>query len=230
MMPLPCAQLQALCFDRSSWRHAGPVRIMRPTPMACPIAVFLIQPLTRRGSIRIASKALRRAQLISRCILSPSCKVLMQALPPRLRSAPPMLPSCSPVCLGGSPQPEEHGLSIPSLIIRCSCREADAPGCYGYTVTANAPCSSATTVVCVQVNLQPDAGTDGGATFCANEVSFVLFPLLGGSPHAGGTWTFLGILGQEVATNTWSLEMRLASMTPRWSAFLLLRIFRLMRA
>ncbi|HQW07474.1 MAG TPA: T9SS type A sorting domain-containing protein [Flavobacteriales bacterium] len=99
--------------------------------------------------------------------------------------------------LGGSPQPggtwtfnsvPHNPLFVPG---------ADAPGCYGYTVTANAPCSSATTVVCVQVNLQPDAGTDGGATFCANEVSFVLFPLLGGSPHAGGTWTFLGILGQE---------------------------------
>ncbi|MEX1132475.1 MAG: PKD domain-containing protein [Flavobacteriales bacterium] len=62
-------------------------------------------------------------------------------------------------------------------------------GGYIYTVDAPAPCSSAQSVVDVTINLQSDAGTDGGLTLCTGGDAVLLSTLLGGSPDSGGTWT-----------------------------------------
>src|SRR5690606_21303883 len=62
-------------------------------------------------------------------------------------------------------------------------------GAYTYTVTGLAPCTPATATVNVSVVTAPDAGAAAMHTVCSSSGSFPLFPLLGGGPDVGGTWT-----------------------------------------
>lgn len=65
-----------------------------------------------------------------------------------------------------------------------------ASGNYTYTISANAPCPAASTVVNVTVVQEPNAGIDGLAELCSNaSAPYALINALGGSPAANGTWT-----------------------------------------
>ncbi|MBK8500476.1 MAG: hypothetical protein IPL52_17060 [Flavobacteriales bacterium] len=66
------------------------------------------------------------------------------------------------------------------------------PGCYTYTVFASLPCANETSTVCVSVNQAPDAGINGSVTICSSDAPFSLLASLGGSPQAGGTWSYSG--------------------------------------
>jgi gliding motility-associated-like protein len=62
-------------------------------------------------------------------------------------------------------------------------------GIYTYVVNGQTPCANASSIVTISVQQMPNAGTNGSLTVCSNAASAQLFPLLGGSPAAGGTWT-----------------------------------------
>ncbi len=64
-----------------------------------------------------------------------------------------------------------------------------AAGDYTYTVQGAAPCPADAAVVSVAVVAAPDAGQPGTITLCQSDAPVALFPLLGGTPDAGGTWT-----------------------------------------
>ncbi|MEO8587783.1 MAG: gliding motility-associated C-terminal domain-containing protein [Flavobacteriales bacterium] len=64
-----------------------------------------------------------------------------------------------------------------------------APGVYAYVVTGAVPCGNDTAFVTVAVNIAPNAGTNGATTVCSSAAPFNLFPLLGGTPGVGGSWT-----------------------------------------
>ncbi|MEZ4738789.1 MAG: hypothetical protein R2818_05385 [Flavobacteriales bacterium] len=68
----------------------------------------------------------------------------------------------------------------------------DGPGVYTYTVTGTAPCANATATVTVTENALPNAGTNGTLTVCSNDALVALSTGLGGTPAAGGSWTFGG--------------------------------------
>ncbi len=68
----------------------------------------------------------------------------------------------------------------------------DMPGVYTYTVNGTAPCANDQATVTVAVTSDPDPGTDGVITLCASGVPVDLFASLGGTPDAGGTWSFNG--------------------------------------
>ncbi|MBK8583756.1 MAG: hypothetical protein IPL86_18690 [Flavobacteriales bacterium] len=65
----------------------------------------------------------------------------------------------------------------------------NAPGSFVYTVNGTAPCANATATITVTETTPPDAGIDGVLNTCANGAPVALFPVLGGSPDAGGTWS-----------------------------------------
>lgn len=65
----------------------------------------------------------------------------------------------------------------------------DAAGIYTYTITVPPPCSNASSTVTVVVQPGPDPGTDGAITLCVTDGPVLLFPELGGTPDANGTWT-----------------------------------------
>ncbi|MBK9759405.1 MAG: gliding motility-associated C-terminal domain-containing protein [Flavobacteriales bacterium] len=65
-------------------------------------------------------------------------------------------------------------------------------GNYTYTVSGAAPCPAASALVDVVVTTEPDAGINGAILLCGSASSTDLFPLLGGTPDIGGTWTAPG--------------------------------------
>ena len=64
----------------------------------------------------------------------------------------------------------------------------DLPGVYTYTLNVPPPCTSANTTVTVDVITPPNAGDDGAITLCITSGGTPLFPVLLGTPDAGGTW------------------------------------------
>ncbi|SEQ23024.1 valyl-tRNA synthetase, partial [Flavobacterium urocaniciphilum] len=68
-----------------------------------------------------------------------------------------------------------------------------APGAttstFTYTLVGTAPCINDTSVATININAQPNAGTDGNTTVCDSSVAPIdLFSLITGE-QAGGTWT-----------------------------------------
>ncbi len=63
------------------------------------------------------------------------------------------------------------------------------PGGYTYTVAGSTPCLSATAVLTVSVNQQPEAGEDESFTRCSTSGPVDLFDELDDDPDAGGVWT-----------------------------------------
>lgn len=63
------------------------------------------------------------------------------------------------------------------------------PGTYAYIVPGTAPCVNDTGFVTVNVNIAPNAGTNGAISVCSSDSPFPLFAQLGGTPNAGGSWT-----------------------------------------
>lgn len=64
-----------------------------------------------------------------------------------------------------------------------------APGVYAYVITGTVPCANDTGFVTVSVSIAPNAGSNGATAVCSSNAPFPLFPLLGGTPTAGGSWT-----------------------------------------
>lgn len=64
----------------------------------------------------------------------------------------------------------------------------DTIGVYTYTVPAVLPCPDQNAVLTINLDELPDAGVDSNLVICANGGNRLLFPLLGGSPDAGGHW------------------------------------------
>lgn len=92
--------------------------------------------------------------------------------------------------LGGTPgsgtwtDPDNHvfgGTYVPGA--------SALPGAYTYTVAGISPCANASAVVTVTQNRRPVAGTNGTLSLCSTTGATNLFPSLGGTPDAGGTWT-----------------------------------------
>ncbi|KGO91176.1 hypothetical protein, partial [Flavobacterium enshiense] len=62
---------------------------------------------------------------------------------------------------------------------------------FQYSLTAITPCVDDVSVATININAQPNAGTDGATTICdSNTSSIDLFGLITGE-QAGGTWTRL---------------------------------------
>lgn len=92
--------------------------------------------------------------------------------------------------LNGTPDPggswtDPNGTAFTTLFDPAT----STPGVYTYEVVGTAPCLTTITTVSVNVNAQPDAGTDGALVICSTGGPVALFAQLGGSPDAGGTWT-----------------------------------------
>ena len=63
---------------------------------------------------------------------------------------------------------------------------------FTYTVAGTTPCANATSMMTVTQNAAPDPGEDADITVCEGTSQVDLFPVLGGSPDAGGTWQAIG--------------------------------------
>jgi valyl-tRNA synthetase len=62
---------------------------------------------------------------------------------------------------------------------------------FKYLLSATSPCIADESIATVNVNNQPDAGTDGNTTVCESSVSSIdLFSLITGE-DTGGTWSRL---------------------------------------
>lgn len=92
--------------------------------------------------------------------------------------------------LGGSPDPGGTWSFGGNPVGSTFTPGTSAAGVYTYSVIGAAPCPNATATVTVTVNTMPDAGTNGSLTLCSNDDPVDLFTLLGGTPDAGGVWTF----------------------------------------
>lgn len=62
-------------------------------------------------------------------------------------------------------------------------------GNYVYSITAPAPCLSASATVSVSIVSAPNAGEAGALTACSAGPAIDLFDVLEGTPDAGGSWT-----------------------------------------
>lgn len=89
------------------------------------------------------------------------------------------------------------------------------PGCYTYTVPGMSPCLNATAVLCINIALPPEAGTDASLNWCLSSGALDLFAQLGGTPAPGGTWIDTNGTGQltgsilnagAVAVGTYTFE------------------------
>jgi gliding motility-associated-like protein len=64
---------------------------------------------------------------------------------------------------------------------------------FEYKVTGTTPCGDDTSVVTINVLVQPNAGVDGSTIACDNDATPInLASLLTGSPQTGGTWAATG--------------------------------------
>ena len=70
----------------------------------------------------------------------------------------------------------------------------DTPGVYTYTVAGTAPCADASATLTINVTNQGNPGVSATTTACLNQGSINLFPLLGPTATAGGTWSGTGVL------------------------------------
>jgi gliding motility-associated-like protein len=64
-----------------------------------------------------------------------------------------------------------------------------AAGVYTYTIAVPPPCNSVSSTVTVQTVAPPNAGSNGSVSLCISGGATDLFPILGGSPEQGGSWT-----------------------------------------
>jgi gliding motility-associated-like protein len=91
---------------------------------------------------------------------------------------------------------------------------------YQYTISAGT-CGTSTSIVTVDVNAAPEAGSDNSVSTCGDATAFDLIGNLGGSPDSGGTWTDLDnsnaiITGNSanftsVPAGTYRFEYRIAA-------------------
>ena len=66
------------------------------------------------------------------------------------------------------------------------------PGPYVYTMAAVPPCPASSATVTVTEQAAASAGTNGSLSTCANDAAVALSTGLGGTPAAGGSWSFGG--------------------------------------
>ena len=60
---------------------------------------------------------------------------------------------------------------------------------FTYTISGSAPCLNDTSIATININQQPDAGTDGSTTICETRAASInLFSLITGE-YLGGVWT-----------------------------------------
>lgn len=91
--------------------------------------------------------------------------------------------------LGGTPQ--TGGTWAPGDPAGVYDPATSSPGVFTYTLPGTAPCPNVSASVTVSENTAPNAGSNGTITVCSGTTSVPLFPVLGGGPDAGGTWTAL---------------------------------------
>ena len=58
-----------------------------------------------------------------------------------------------------------------------------------YTLTGTAPCIDDTSIATVNINAQPNAGSDGGTTICQSSTNVIDLSALITGEQSGGTWT-----------------------------------------
>lgn len=93
------------------------------------------------------------------------------------------------------------------------------PGTYRYRVAGTGACGDAFAFLTVNVNSTPNAGNDNNLQVCNTAGQVNLFPLLGASAQAGGSWFFNSITPHSGILNpatdlTGSYVYRLAGMAP----------------
>jgi len=67
------------------------------------------------------------------------------------------------------------------------------PGVYKYKLIGTAPCANDSATVTVFQSEASDAGIGTNAALCSSQSEVELITLLGGTPDAGGTWTYNGV-------------------------------------
>ncbi len=92
--------------------------------------------------------------------------------------------------LEGSPQPGGTWTNSSGTAVSSSLDPQSAQtDTFTYTVNGQAPCSDASAPVLITIVPSATAGINGSVTLCSTSGTTPLFPVLGGSPDAGGTWS-----------------------------------------